>query len=49
MSHLKYLTGYPAALQEKVKQLIAEDQLGAYLVARYPNTHEVQTDRALYA
>ncbi|WP_345810982.1 M48 family metallopeptidase [Paraburkholderia sp. PREW-6R] len=49
MPHLKYLTGYPAALQEKVNRLIAGDQLGAYLGARYPDTHDVQTDKALYA
>jgi hypothetical protein len=49
MSHLKYLTGYPPALQEKVKKLIAGEQLGDYLAERYPNTHDVQTDRALYA
>ncbi|HZZ13346.1 MAG TPA: M48 family metallopeptidase [Paraburkholderia sp.] len=49
MSHLKYLTGYPAHLQEKVNKLIADEQLGTYLAQRYPNTHDVQTDRALYA
>jgi hypothetical protein len=49
MSHLKYLTGYPPSLQEKVKKLIVEQQLGDYLAARYPYTHDVQTDRALYA
>ena len=48
MSHLKYLTGYPAPLQEKVQTLIATDQLGAYLAKKYPHTHDVQTDRALY-
>ncbi len=48
MQHLKYLTGYPAGLQEKVKKLIADEQLGPYLVKRYPDTHKVQTDRALY-
>ncbi|MFP3568775.1 YgjP-like metallopeptidase domain-containing protein [Paraburkholderia sp. SIMBA_030] len=48
MQHLKYLTGYPAPLQEKVKKLIADRQLGHYLAQRYPDTHEVQTDRALY-
>lgn len=49
MHHLKYLTGYPASLQEKVNKLIAGGQLGAYLAERYPNTHEIQTDKALYA
>ncbi len=48
MQHLKYLTGYPAGLQEKVKKLIADEQLGPYLAKRYPDTHQVQTDRALY-
>ena len=48
MSSLKYLAGYPAALQEKVQTLIATDQLGAYLAKKYPHTHDVQTDRALY-
>lgn len=41
MQHLKYLTGYPAGLQEKVKKLIADEQLGAYLAKRYPDTHQV--------
>jgi UTP pyrophosphatase len=48
MSPLKYLTGYPAPLQDKVRTLIAADQLGAYLAQKYPQTHDVQTDRALY-
>ncbi|MGF6772777.1 putative metal-dependent hydrolase [Paraburkholderia sp. GAS199] len=49
MQHLKYLSGYPAPLLEKVQKLIADEQLGAYLVKRYPGSHDVQTDRALYA
>ncbi|RDK00021.1 M48 family metallopeptidase [Paraburkholderia lacunae] len=48
MKPLKYLTGYPASLQEKVQTLIAGQKLGAYLAERYPNGHDVQTDRALY-
>jgi predicted metal-dependent hydrolase len=48
MQHLKYLSGYPAPLQDKVRQLIADQQLGAYLSARYPHAHGVQTDKALY-
>ena len=36
MTALKYLQAYPAALQEQVRQLIAKDQLGAYLEQRYP-------------
>jgi UTP pyrophosphatase len=48
MQHLKYLNAYPAALQDKVRRLIAEQQLGAYLADKYPRKHLVQTDRALY-
>ena len=48
MQHLKYLSAYPAALQDKVRRLIAEQQLGAYLADKYPRRHTVQTDRALY-
>jgi len=46
---LKYLQAYPAALQDQVRQLIAQDKLGAYLQQRYPARHEVQSDKALYA
>jgi predicted metal-dependent hydrolase len=46
---LKYLQAYPPNLQEQVRQLIAQDKLGAYLEQRYPDRHEVQNDKALYA
>lgn len=49
MQQLKYLAGYPAHLQERVRSLIAENRLGPYLASRYPHAHEVQTDKALYA
>ena len=45
---LKYLAGYPAHLHAQVQQLIDEGRLGAYLAQRYPDTHEVRTDGALY-
>lgn len=45
---LKYLQGYPGALQQQVRQLIAEDRLGDYLARRYPGRHDVQSDKALY-
>jgi len=49
MAPFKYLAGYPPALQDKVRQLIADDQLGDYLQRRYPQRHEIQSDKALYA
>ena len=48
MQPMKYLGAYPPALQEKVRHLIAEQQLGRYLADRYPHKHAVQTDRVLY-
>lgn len=49
MTPLKYLQAYPANLQDKVRDLIARDQLGDHLAARYPQRHAVQSDKALYA
>jgi len=46
---MKYLAGYPAPLLEQVRQLVAEDRLGALLGQRYSDgVHDIQTDRALY-
>jgi predicted metal-dependent hydrolase len=49
LSPLKYLQAYPPALQEQVRQLIAQNRLAAYLNQRYPERHAVQSDKALYA
>ncbi|WP_445296493.1 M48 metallopeptidase family protein [Chitinimonas sp. PSY-7] len=48
MSPLKYLQAYPVTLQERVRAMIAQDQLGSHLAQRYPARHDVQTDKALY-
>lgn len=44
----KYIQHYPATLQEKIQQLHTQNKLGDYLKARYPQSHSVQTDKALY-
>jgi len=49
MAPLKYLGAYSPALQERVRQLIAEQRLGDYLAQRYPARHAVHSDKALYA
>jgi predicted metal-dependent hydrolase len=49
MTPLKYLQAYPVALQDKVRELIAQQRLGEHLARRYPDRHDVQSDRALYA
>jgi len=48
MMPLKYLQAYPVALQDKVRQLIAQQRLGEHLAKHYPDRHAVQSDKALY-
>ncbi|MGY4491115.1 YgjP-like metallopeptidase domain-containing protein [Pseudomonas sp. TE3610] len=48
MTPLKYLQAYPAHLQDQVRTLLAEGRLGDYLQQRYPQRHDVQSDKALY-
>jgi len=43
-----FLAGYPAALAEQVRQLIAQDKLADMLLKKYPQAHAVRTDKALY-
>ncbi|MDZ4201367.1 MAG: YgjP-like metallopeptidase domain-containing protein [Gallionella sp.] len=43
-----YLSGYPAALVAQVQSLIGQDRLAEWLLERYPQAHDVRTDRALY-
>lgn len=48
MTSLKYLSGYPNELKAQVRQLIDDDRLGALLAKRYPEYHDVRTDKALF-
>jgi hypothetical protein len=45
---LKYLQHYPVSLQDKIRQLQEKNLLGDYIQQRYPQPHNVQTDKALY-
>ncbi len=45
---MKYLQGYPDSLRQQAQQLLDENRLGVVLLKKYPDTHEVRTDRALY-
>ena len=45
---LPYLNGYPADLLAQVRGQIAAGRLSAILTQRYPEAHEVRTERALY-
>lgn len=48
MSELIYLNGYPENLLTQVRALIAENRLGNVLEKRYPQNHDITTDKALY-
>lgn len=45
---LSYLGGYPPELIKQVQDLIDAGKLGEVLHRRYPDSHEVRTDKALY-
>jgi predicted metal-dependent hydrolase len=48
MTTLKYLLGYPADVLQQVHTLIDQGRLGSVLEARYPQTHAIRTDGALF-
>ncbi len=48
MNGLKYLAGYSEKLTGQVELLLAENRLAGFLLGKYPTTHEIRTDRALY-
>lgn len=49
MSELPFLAGYPPALVEQARALLAERGLGASIARRYPDAHAVRNDRDLQA
>jgi len=48
VNKLPYLQGYPERIIEQAQQLIVQDKLKAYLLARYPDCHQVTTEKELY-
>ncbi|MDC8013538.1 M48 metallopeptidase family protein [Tahibacter soli] len=48
MNVLKYLAGYPAHVQARVHELIAQGRLGAMLAEKYDQPHAVRSDGQLY-
>lgn len=48
MAGLKYISHYPEHIQDQAKALIEADRLGDYLKQKYPETHQLQSDKALY-
>ncbi|SCC18763.1 M48 family metallopeptidase [Kosakonia oryziphila] len=48
MNTLTYLQGYPESLLAQVTTLIEQNRLGEVLQKRYPLSHDITTDKALY-
>jgi UTP pyrophosphatase len=48
LSTLPYLQGYAPELLAKVQQLITDGQLLRSVLRRYPQAHDVRSDRALF-
>ncbi len=46
---LKYLTGYPEPVLDQVRAAISKETLGQFLLNKYPVTHDIKTNKALYA
>ena len=47
-AHLKYLSAYSEQIQSQVSQLRAQGKLGDVLRKRYPSSHQLRSDNALY-
>ncbi len=45
---LRYLAHYPKNLQDQIRDLITAGKLAEYILQRYPDAHEIKTDKALY-
>ncbi len=45
---LPYLEGYSPTVQARVRELLAQGQLGPYLASRYSEAHEARNDKALF-
>lgn len=46
---LTYLNGYPEAVIQQVQSAISNETLGPFLLKKYPHTHDIKTNKALYA
>lgn len=45
---LRYLAGYPEPVLTQVRQLLAQNRLGELLRGRYPTSHDIRSDKALF-
>ena len=45
---MRYLSAYPASVQQQASELLAADKLGAILKGRHPQTHNLTSANLLY-
>lgn len=45
---LKYLKHYPKDTQNQVQKLIEKDKLSSYILNKYPNAHNIKSDKQLF-
>ncbi|MCE2571991.1 M48 metallopeptidase family protein [Motilimonas eburnea] len=45
---LKYVQGYPLNIQQSVAELVASKKLGQYLRNKYPEPHQMTSEKSLY-
>ena len=48
MEQLRYISHYSETVVNQVKQLIDSNKLGDYLLRKYPQSHDVNTEKQLY-
>jgi len=48
MKELKYLKHYPSSVKNQVLNLIKNDNLAKHLLAKYPKSHNMKNDKALF-
>ena len=46
---ISYLNGYPAETVQQVEALLQAEKLGPWLLKKYPQSHGMRDDRALFA
>ncbi len=49
MKELKYLNHYPSQTKEQVYRLIEAGKLSAHLLKKYPSSHSMKNDKALFS
>lgn len=49
MLTLTYFQGYPDTVIDQVQRLLERGQLGEWIHGKYPDRHDIKTDKALYA